>query len=270
MIIDDWVGLERIEFEAQIDFYRAAPDALRVSHAIGVRRVGAATCLTCRTFEPTSIFRRVVGFGVGQATSEAEIDDALSFMNAQRQQYAVSVSPHAAPSELSTWLETRGFTRGYAWMKFHRQCDAVPSVETDLHIRIVGREFRDVFGSVVSEAFGLPNAIAPWLAALPGRSGWICAMAFAGEHPVAAGAAYVSGEYAWLGFGATKVAHRSRGAQRALLARRLDEAAARGVRVAVTETGERVPGKPSNSYRNILRAGFAEAYLRANFMSAAR
>jgi len=119
-------------------------------------------------------------------------------------------------------------------------------------------------------AFGLPNAIAPWLAALPGRSGWICAMAFAGEHPVAAGAAYVSGEYAWLGFGATKVAHRSRGAQRALLARRLDEAAARGVRVAVTETGERVPGKPSNSYRNILRAGFAEAYLRANFMSAAR
>jgi hypothetical protein len=40
--------------------------------------------------------------------------------------------------------------------------------------------------------------------------------------------------------------------------------------VAVTETGERVPGKPSNSYRNILRAGFAEAYLRANFMSAAR
>lgn len=37
--------------------------------------------------------------------------------------------------------------------------------------------------------------------------------------------------------------------------------------VAVTETGERLPDKPSNSYRNILRAGFEETYLRQNCIS---
>jgi hypothetical protein len=52
-----------------------------------------------------------------------------------------------------------------------------------------------------------------------------------------------------------------------MLARRLTEAAARGARVAVTETGERVPDKPSHSYRNILRAGFEEMYLRQNYLS---
>ena len=93
-------------------------------------------------------------------------------------------------------------------------------------------------------------------------------MAFAGGAPAAAGAAYVSGEYAWLGFGATLAAHRQHGAQNALLARRLAEAASRGARTAVTETGERLPDKPSNSYRNILRAGFHERYLRQNYLSA--
>ena len=34
-----------------------------------------------------------------------------------------------------------------------------------------------------------------------------------------------------------------------------------------TETGEHVEGKPDQSYRNILRAGFREAYLRPNWLS---
>ena len=34
----------------------------------------------------------------------------------------------------------------------------------------------------------------------------------------------------------------------------------------VTETGALVEGKPSNSYRNILRAGFELDYERANYL----
>jgi hypothetical protein len=41
--------------------------------------------------------------------------------------------------------------------------------------------------------------------------------------------------------------------------------AVRGARVAVTKTDERLPDKPSNSYRNILRAGFKAMYLRQNY-----
>ena len=120
---------------------------------------------------------------------------------------------------------------------------------------------------MVAAGFGLPPAVAPWVGALAGRAKWVCVMAFADTSPVAAGAVYVDGEYAWLGFGATLETHRRHGAQTALIARRLSEAAARGARVAVTETGERLADKPSNSYRNILRAGFEEMYLRQNYMS---
>jgi len=262
-----FAALENAEFEAQVDLYRAAPEAVRTAHAVEVRDVGGATCLTCRGLEPATVFRRAVRLGVGRAASEAELDDVLARMSGCGLRYVVPVAPQSQPADLPAWLERRGFARGYAWMKFCRPCDGAPQAASDLDVRVIGAELGEAFGRVVAEGFGLPPAAAPWVGALAGRANWVCVMAFAAGTPVAAGAAYIKGEHAWLGFGATLASHRRLGAQSALLARRVREAAARGARVAVTETGERLPDKPSASYRNILRAGFEEMYLRQNYTS---
>jgi hypothetical protein len=263
----DFPALENIEFDAAVDLFRAAPAELRVAHAIEAHDVGTATCLSCRGIEPAAVFRRVIRLGVGRAATETELDAVLAHMNARGLSYALPVAPLSRPATLGSWLERRGFTRGYAWMKFCRPCDGTPQAVSDLEARVVGASLGGEFGRVVAEGFGLPPRVAPWIGALAGRASWVCVMAFAEGVPVAAGAAYVSGGHAWLGLGATSASHRRRGAQNALLALRLREAAARGARVAVTETGERLPDKPSHSYRNILRAGFQEMYLRQNYMS---
>ena len=265
----DFAKLENAEFDACIDLYRAVPEEIRVAQAVEVHEVGAETCMSCRGIEPASLFRRAVGLGVGRAATPAELDDVLAHMNARELRYAIPVAEASQPAALASWLEARGFTRGYAWMKFCRACDDPPHVETALDIRVVGRDSAAAFGHVVAEGFGLPPPVAPWVGALAGRPNWICVMAFAEGVPVAAGAVHVRGDHAWLGLAATLPSHRGHGAQGALLARRLAEAKARGARVAVTETGERLPDKPSNSYRNILRAGFEEAYLRQNYLSPA-
>jgi GNAT superfamily N-acetyltransferase len=265
----DLAALETVEFDASVDLWRAAPDAVRGAHAIEVRGIGTATCMTSRGIEPPALFRRAVGLGVAHEASEADLDAVVAHMASRGARYCVPVAAPYRPSALGAWLERRGFTRGYAWMKFSRPCDASLKAPTDLEVRVAGPELGADFGRVVAEGFGLPAAIASWVSALPGRPHWLCVMAFAGSAPAAAGAAYVNGEYAWLGFGATLPAFRRHGAQNALLARRLTEAASRGARTAVTETGERLPDKPSNSYRNILRAGFEERYLRQNWMSPA-
>jgi len=265
----DFAALENIEFQAAIDLYRAAPEDIRLAHAIEVRYIGATTCLTCRGIEPAAVFRRVFGLGVGRATNESELESVLTWMNGLGSRYAIPVAPQSQPSTLPSWLEKRGFTPGYAWMKFCRPCEGAPRTSSDLEIRVVGREHSGAFGRVVAEGFGVPTAVAPWVGALAGRANWVCVMAFVGASPVAAGAVYVNGKYAWLGFGATLASHRRHGAQSGLIACRLSEAAALGARTAVTETGERLPDKPSNSYRNILRSGFEETYLRQNYMSPA-
>jgi hypothetical protein len=71
-----------------------------------------------------------------------------------------------------------------------------------------------------------------------GRPGWRHYLAYAGDTPIASAAMYVSGEAAWCGFAATDAAHRKRGAQRALVVRRLLDAAAVGCSRVSVETAE--------------------------------
>jgi hypothetical protein len=67
------------------------------------------------------------------------------------------------------------------------------------------------------------------------------------------------------GLAATLEPARGRGCQLGLLRRRIADAATAGCHTLFVETGERVPDRPAGSYRNILRAGFEEAYLRPNW-----
>ena len=71
----------------------------------------------------------------------------------------------------------------------------------------------------------------------------------------------------WLGLAATVPEHRRKGAQGAILAARFRAAAAAGLREVATETGERLPNRPSSSYRNLLRFGFEERYVRPNYLA---
>lgn len=267
MMAADPVWLERIEANAAADFYRAAtPDAV-TAHSIDCFAIESAVCLVACAIEPGLVFRRVVGLGSGWSATEQELRDIQSAMGQRCTSYAIQVAPHATPPAVGKWLDDAGFSRGYAWMKFVRPAGVVATPACDLDIRIADTTLADAFGAVVTTGFGMPATAAAWVAALAGRPGWMCALAFDGATPVAAGAAYLENGYAWLGFGTTLTTHRGRGAQTALLAGRIAWAQRNGAQWLVTETGERVAGKPAQSYRNILRAGFDEAYLRPNYVS---
>ena len=112
---------------------------------------------------------------------------------------------------------------------------------------------------------GMPTAFAVWMGRVPARPGWHCLAAYDGHEPVATSALFVTGELGWIGLGATLPTHRGRGAQNALLAARITLAADLGLALVVTETGVPRDGQPGPSYRNILRAGFRESYVRPNY-----
>jgi hypothetical protein len=151
-------------------------------------------------------------------------------------------------------------------MKFTRGVEPLPTVETSLVVERVRSRDAKVFGRVVAEGFGLDPFTGTWTAGLVNRKGWSCFLAWDGEEVAGAGVLYVSGRTGWLGLGCVVPAHRGKGAQRALFASRVGDAARRGCRLLVTETGQRVDGKPAFSYDNILHAGFEEGYLRPNWV----
>jgi len=254
--------LERAEILAMEDFYAAEPRDRAAGGAV-VERIGGATVLAIPGAR-AELFNRVVGLGVGSRARPADIDAALEAVSARSERWSVSVAPHAQPSSLLESLIARGLRQGYAWMKFRRGAEPPPPVACDLAVRRVGADEAGTFASVVTEAYELPATAARQCEALPGRARWHCFVAFEGDVPVAGATLFVADALAWFGLAATLPAYRGRGAQSALLAARIRAAAAAGATTLVVETGERVAGKPDASYRNLLRFGFREAYLRPN------
>jgi GNAT superfamily N-acetyltransferase len=177
--------------------------------------------------------------------------------------HAVCLTPERGG--LTAELDAAGYTAGRAWMKFERDASPPPEVKGDLR---VGETFDSgLFGSLVAEGAGGPEGSMAPLGAIVGSPGWHCFVAWADDEPAASAAIYVDGSSAWLGIASTRAPYRRRGAQSALLAARIELARFLGVQRLVSETGERVTDRPTTSYDNLLRAGFAERYLRANLKS---
>jgi GNAT superfamily N-acetyltransferase len=172
--------------------------------------------------------------------------------------------PGAATAE--AWLQGHGFERGYAWMKFVRDPHP-PRFPAPEGVEVVELKAPDEepFGTIAAIGFGLPAWGAELFAHLPGREAWRCYVARVDGEAQACAAILIDGGVAEFGIAATLEAARGRGCQTALLHRRILDAAEAGCQTLFVETGERVPGRTSISYRNILRAGFAEAYLRPNW-----
>jgi hypothetical protein len=151
------------------------------------------------------------------------------------------------------------------WVKFSRSAVPAPTPPTSLDIAEAKPEEAMAFARAVVAGFGMPEQLAPWLAAIVGRRGWHAYVARDAGAVVGGAAMFVDAGRAWLGVGAMQVAARRKGGQGALLARRLVDGLERGVRWFATETGKPLPGEPHPSFSNIQRAGFAIAYERANW-----
>jgi GNAT superfamily N-acetyltransferase len=267
---DQNAALEAVELAAVRDWFVAAPRATAAALGIGFLEIGGALCGAVMALPGARTFNRVAGLGLAHDAEDEQLDAIAAFYDGLRLPYVISLAPGARPADLGERLERRGYEPDYAWVKFARPVAPLAPAETELRIERIGPAHAEDFARVVSGGFGLPDTMAPWVAALVGRPGWSCHLAFDGEEPAAAGALFVDGDVGWLGLGATLPEHRRRGAQGALLGDRIAAAAEAGCRTVATETGAEVDGMPSNSYRNILRSGFEAVYERPNLRHADR
>jgi GNAT superfamily N-acetyltransferase len=226
---------------------------------------GGATVLRVPAAPDSPMLNRVVGLGVDRPATESEVDTALAAIGPGVTFY-VAVAPAARPAELPVWLRARGLSPGWGWMVFRRGVEDLPSAHTTLRLaEVVTPHDRATFARVVRASYCLPEAVEGSIAKAP-DGGWQCWLALDRDEPVGAAGLFAADGAAYLGLAGTLPEHRGKGAQTALLAARIRRAAELGCDVVVTETGERQDDRPSNSYRNILRAGFREVGVTANWI----
>ncbi|HVS25645.1 MAG TPA: GNAT family N-acetyltransferase [Gammaproteobacteria bacterium] len=254
---------DSIEARAMADMYAAAPSALELR----VETIAGTTLLIAPRI-PVSYFNRAIGLGVFEPATQAALDAIVErFAAAGAADYWLHLNPVAKPVQLTEWLGARGFAPPprRTWAKFLRGPEPYAARPSSLSVRQASPHDAAAIAQTVCAAFGMPPALAPWFAALVGRPGWRFVVAEAEGKIAATGAAFIDGETAWLGVGATVAEQRNRGAQTALLAARIALAADLGCTVLATETGESIAGEVNPSLNNIRRAGFVQVCSRANY-----
>ena len=269
-------GLEAVEAAAWSSLYRGrqngagaqAPGSVPPEPPAGcgaaVLELGPAVAVSAAGVGELAC-NRVQGPDLDRALAGGALDRVVAFYrDAGVRRFFVQVPPGA--EALVPRLEERGFRAYNRWAKLYRGAVPPPEVSTDLRIVTLGPDRALEFGRIVHDAFGWRGPVDEWMAGLVGRPGWRHYLALDGDEPVAASGLFISGEWAWLGPSATVTTERRRGAQQALLARRIRDALLRGCLHLSVETAEDRPERPVTSYRNVVRAGFRLAYARPNYL----
>ncbi len=260
MRFEEWARrAELAEAEGKAAWFRAVPEELAASLGLRVYRVGGASVWLTRGIDHY-FANGVAALGVMQPATRAAVGAVLAPFRQAGLPCAVDLSPIAQPVQLPRWLRAHGLAPAARDVRLWRTVDDPSSVVSDLRIRVIGPERAAVFTDLSLAGFPAGRPLAAGLAAQVGRPEWLHYLAFDGDTSVATAALFVHEDTAWLGWAYTLPAYRGRGAQSALLARRIADAGARGCTLVVADTGEDTPEQPNPSYRNMLRLGFAHAY----------
>jgi len=260
----DSAALDRVDRRFWRDIWESVPAETAAEHGIEVREFGPIQVTVARALGQVGMLNLVLG--TAEATDRSDLEAAIAWAEERSTPY-VSVTPDLPESTAAEkWLRSEGFEPTYAWMKFvrnpHPPRFPAPS---EIEVVEVTAPDQEPFGTIAALGFGMPAWGAELFAHLPGRDGWRCYVARVDGEAQGCGAMVIEDGIAELGIGATLEAARGRGCQTALLRRRIVDAAEAGCHTLLVETGERVPDRPSASYRNILKAGFDEAYRRPNW-----
>jgi hypothetical protein len=255
--------LERALFESLVHAAEPAPSRA----ALKWRSFGAITVLGSAAVPHLVVNRLTVPEDVGSHWP-SELERALAVLEAAQRPHNYLV--HVDPGTLAQAIEQRLRKRGLVpfrrdWLVLRHDGRPAQEVETPFRIAPATRHEAGAFAEIMAAGFDGPAELLPMFAGLVERTGWHVYVAFDGPRVIAAGALFVRAGAAYLGFAATLRSHRGSGAQKALIARRLQVACALGCDSVLVETGAPVPGEPSPSLDNLRAAGFEPVFTRRNF-----
>ena len=177
----------------------------------------------------------------------------------------------ARPSGLRDWLVERDFKTESPGAKLWRQASPLPRKTSGrgISVRRVRRSDSATWVDVVGDVWRAFASRRAWFEARAHAPGWRHYLAWIDGEPVAAGALFVGTvggrTVGHLVDGVTLKAWRKRGAQSAIIRRRVSDGMKLGCELFSVETAPPLPGMPLVSFRNLCRQGFDLAYLRESW-----
>jgi hypothetical protein len=262
--------IELIEAEAWAALQLNLPREFQMQLGISVQRRNGGVLLLA-SGSPTLPINKVIGLGLLAPLSENELDDVIAeYSAAGVPRFIIQLSPAARPASIPDWLLERRFTMLSRKIAKVYRCTSpatnVMPADSRLTVTEIGPDDAVTFEQLVASSLGVPEGLGVGIRSAIGLAGWRYYFVLDGDRPIGGAALYVRGRGAWLGIGAAIATDRRRGAQGALIARRLCDAAAAGCAWVTSDTLAETSEHPSASYRNMRRAGFELFYERPNYL----
>jgi hypothetical protein len=263
----DWQHAEHAEAAYMASFAAEPGRSAAARMGMTVAEVGGGVVWATRADPSGGFFCRAVGQGVREPLTADVLDEVVEVAaQAGAPVIGLQPSPTIVTPEVADLLAEKQFQPGRTWDKLVRDTAEPPAAVTDLRVELVGPDRAAEFASVVLEGFGLPEQLRPFAEAECAMPGWTTYGAFDGDRLVASAALFVDGDTAALSGAATTAGERGRGAQRALMSRRIADAARAGAKVLGCETWSESEGNLNPSLHNMHWAGFRTLYRRANWV----
>lgn len=266
---DTLLEIERIEREAWHDLMQAAPADIAQAHGMRCERMGGALLIAVPGL-PAVLFNRAFGLGLQGPPAPGELDRVRAFFAHHKAgTWGAQPALGGGGDAWATALQSAHLRElPMRWAKTARGAHAAacvprPGGSAAPDIREVGAADAHDYAGPIVRGMGLPPWFMQFSGALAGRLRWRTYAAYDAQgQAVAAAALFIDGTTGWLGTATTEARGRGQGLQRALIARRINDAVTAGCTLICTETGEPQPGQPSPSYHNILASGFEVVGLR--------
>ena len=261
-------AIEAIEAEAWAQLHAAIPTVYRAAIGSVARHYGPALSLVTPGVDEAAL-NRTIGLGFETPLDAAWLASInAAYLAAGCKRWMVEWAPDGSPSDGVELITAAGATERSPTLKLYGDLHSsvTPRTQSDHTIEEIHASRRELFRSKIADALGTTDEMMPVIGGTLGKQGWHHYLAFREERAVAGALMFVQGSGAWLGFGGTVLGERNRGAQSALIARRLADARKLGCKWVTAETGHGTLTETGASLRNLERAGVTMAYLRRRFL----
>lgn len=225
-----------------------------------VKRWGRPAALVTRNVDAVAV-NRAIGFGFDHGLDAREFAEIRAFFrDSGKSRWFLECSP-AASIDRTALVEAGGVVGGSIIKLVAHLDDLVELPTRGLEIVEAAAGDAATYMTIVGPQLGVPELVRPGIVSTMGHAGWRFYFALEGDRPIAGAAMFLSGGGAWFGLAGTLPEYRRRGAQTALLSRRVEDARAAACRWISAETSPETLG-PNPSLANMKRIGMRELYHR--------
>lgn len=259
--------MERVEAESLFQLENGAPESVRSGLGITAAHVAGGVLVAMR-HDPVPLWSRAIGFGFDEPVTAGLLAELVDFHREHGSAVAIfQLAPAVLPDDWADIATAAGLRPGAHWVKLAHDLTRLPDADTDLRVTTVDAGSAAEWAVTLLRGFeSAGKGLEEMFAATVHTPGFRLYAAWDGDDLVAAAMTYRRADVVHMSGAATLPSHRNRGAQSALLARRLADARAEGCTLAVAETGKEAPGQHNDSLRNMHRCGFRTLYARRNWL----